>query len=68
MKFDQKYPDAQVDDEPQPCLIKCSGLMPCAICHEPTVWAEINWYGAFCSDECLDAMDRDYANWQKEHP
>ena len=62
MKFEKKYPDAIDGDEVIDYRVhKLSGeKRPCFWCGYKTLFAEVNYGGRICSDECLVAVDEDY--------
>ena len=61
MKFDEKYPEAQTDFEPKDLFIFKSGReYGCANCKEKTKWISISFETYVCSEECLDALWKEY--------
>jgi hypothetical protein len=64
MKFDLKHPDAEAGnvgkDEPEPCLVKFKVFLPCCICKSPTCWADLDFQGPICSDECRETLWNQY--------
>lgn len=58
MLFSEKYPDMVRIDEVKDGIMRSNETCPCSICGHPTEYIEINYEGYFCSDECVDEMDR----------
>ena len=62
MKFDTKYPDAKVDEEPQMGIVKLGAEGACWHCGELTCYAELNYQTWMCSEECMAAKDKEYTD------
>ena len=61
MKFDKKYPEAQTDFEPKDLFIFKSGrVYGCMVCKDKTRWISISFGTYVCSEECLDALWKEY--------
>ena len=62
MKYDKKYPNAKHNEEPEMLIVcfKDSPPKPCWHCGEPTVFVEISFEAAMCSDECNVAKWKEY--------
>jgi hypothetical protein len=60
MKFSDKYPDAEYLQEVEPSIVKFRDGEPCWICGQKTVFIEINFQAAICSEECLGTIDKEY--------
>ena len=59
MKFDLKYPYASVGH--QVCdILRVDIGGPCWHCGDHTKWAEINFQGYLCSEECVKAKTEEY--------
>ena len=64
MKFDQKFPDADEGFEPKDLLVfKSSKEQPCAMCKENTSWINLCFEANVCSEECLDALWKEYNDY-----
>lgn len=60
MKFDARYPDAKVNEEVRMGIIKLGVERQCWHCKEMTTFAELNYQAYLCSEECLEAVDKEY--------
>lgn len=47
-------------------ILLCRGLCKCSVCGEMTSYAEINYEGFFCSEECLEKFDKKYFQEEKK--
>ena len=60
MKYDEKYPNAEAWDEPEPCILKEDLAEPCFECGVSTSWIELNFQVAICSEECFNKVLEEY--------
>lgn len=58
MKYDILYPAMRPIVDEKHGVIRGTEKCPCGVCGEPTEYIEINYEGYFCSEECLNEMDR----------
>lgn len=56
MKFDEKFPNAVVNDEPQTCLVLFAEIVPCVQCQTPTGWVDLDFQAHICGEECLNDL------------
>lgn len=52
MKYSDKYPNAQKDEEVEDSIVKVATENKCWNCSELTNFVEINFMAYLCSDEC----------------
>lgn len=48
-------------------IVCVSKFKPCSVCGHPTCYAEINYEGYFCSEECLQKFDDEIATFEREY-
>ncbi len=73
MLFDDKYPNAQVDDS-----ISCDGdelikiatnyVKRCRMCDNFACWVSVSFQSAFCSEECLVTIWNEYFDCIRNTP
>ena len=64
MKFEQKFPNAEVDFEPKDLLIfKSVTEYPCDVCKEKTTWISMSFEAPVCSEECLNKLWKEYNDY-----
>jgi len=56
MKFDDRYPDTKLWEEPQSSVILVIEKLPCQVCEQLTWWRDIDYLVPVCSDECLQQL------------
>jgi len=56
MKFDDRYPDTKLWEEPQESVILVIEKLPCQVCKQLTWWRDIDYLVPVCSDECLQQL------------
>ncbi len=57
MKFIDLYGDMRPGKDEKFGIICVPNFMPCSVCGHPTCYAEINYEGYFCSEECLEKFE-----------
>jgi hypothetical protein len=61
MRFDDKYPNAQPMDVPEPGILKGKYHKTCQVCGVRTTWMDLDLSVTVCSEECLGEKMLDYA-------
>ena len=60
MKYDEKYKKVNEKWE-NGGMFQGKEEYACFMCWEPTVWIEPSWKFNICSDECYNAMCKEYS-------
>lgn len=58
MKYCDKYPNMIPIDDVCGNIMRGNERKPCAVCGNQTEYIEINYEAPFCSEECVQTMDR----------
>jgi hypothetical protein len=72
--WDDLYPRAKDNDEPQPGIVKGESDGVCWRCKRPTDWLSLYWEAPICSFVCDDLAWVEYGNevwhvgWQDDVP
>lgn len=60
MEYKDKYPNAQINEEVEKCIVKVEIEMPCLHCGEPSSFVDLDFESSFCSEECNSDKWKEY--------
>ena len=68
MLFEKKYPNMKPINEEHRNIMRGKEAQPCCVCGRMTTYIEINYEAYFCSDECVNKMDKEVYERLSEKP